>query len=270
MSNKLISSNKNILIAGILILLIGIGILGYFWNKKEVNPNPLIFPSPTLTPPEEAWKTYINSQLGFLIKYPQMVLGLYRCSPYKPHYVPLKVFEDNKNGVTYITQKYYYQAPYSEELKDYTEPCEKITYSLEMLQGEWEKSTLQENKIPFSLKSEKTLLGLGILVKSIKSESELNNFIKENYGPTCFMENKKSWNQEGVYDIAIKGSDWAKNGDLEPVMTCGWNYKYKILYAPEKNKIMSVKLGQDCNFGTGYTSESYKCYDEEMINSFKF
>ncbi len=163
-------NNKYIITAGILILIVA-GSLGYLW-KKGANPVPSV--SPTPTPPKEAWETYTNPQLGFSIKYPQSALGLYRCSPNKPFYAPIKVFEDNKNGVTYITEEYYYQAPFSEKLNDYTEPCNKITYSLEMLQNEWSKNDLQEGGQSFNLRSEKTLIGLGLLVKDIKNETELN------------------------------------------------------------------------------------------------
>lgn len=253
-------NNKYILIVGILIL-IGGGILAYSQKKENditiptpsASSAPVQSPAfssiPTLTPPPEIWETYTNSELGFSIKYPQMVYGSpYRCSPYKPFYVPIKVFEDNKNTITYITQEYYYQAPYSEELKDYTGPCEKITYSLKILQDK---------------------KGWGILIRNIKNETELNKFIKDSYGSGCFIENKTPWKQNGVYDIIIKGEDWDKfpgPGDT----TCSSNYKYKILYTPEKNKIMSVNLGQECSFVINPGTELFKCYDDEMINSFKF
>lgn len=265
MSNKLISSNKNILIAGILILLIGIGILGYFWNKKEVNPNPLIFPSPTLTPPEEVWETYTNSELGFSIKYPKMVYGVYRCSPNKPFYVPLKVFEDNINETVYITEEYYYD-DWDSKSQSNTGTCRKITYSLESLQSEEKNATFLDGT---HYPGWKPFLGWKILTSNTKNNSELNKFIKDNYGSGCFAGKKNPWKyQEGVYEITIKGEDWGR-ADLGTT-TCPWNYSNRILYAPGKNKAISVVLGQECGFGTDSSLQPYKCYDEEMINSFRF
>jgi hypothetical protein len=272
MSKELISKNKYIIIAIILIFGIGAGILGYLRNKKLTPPiasvspapiqSPATSPSPTpnpaLTPPPEIWKTYTNSQLGFSIKYPQMVYGVYRCSPNKPFYVPLKAFEDNKNGIVYITEEYYYEAPYNGELNKYTGPCEKITYSLESLIKEREKYSN-----PF--------LARVFVIKSIKNDTELNKFIKDNYGSGCLIGSKSPWKpQEGVYEIEIRGEDWNKGSDLGTT-TCPINYKYKVLYAPEKNnKVMSVGLGQECGFETDPASESHKCYDDEMIDGFKF
>ncbi len=273
---------KYILVVIILIFIISGGILGYFSNKKEAIPvsqkedikneeiqkekeTAPIIP----TPPEEKWKKYTSTELGFSIEYPEMVYGVYKCSPQKPFYVPLKVFEDEKNGTVYITQEYYY-SDWNSELQNNTGHCKKIIYSLELLQSEWRTSALWGENKPFSLLSEKTFLGWGILISNIKNDVELNKFIKDNYGPGCFAQNKKLWKQNRIYEIEIESEDRDKETDLGTT-TCPINYAYKILYAPEKNKIMSIKLGQECTFGTRYISEElYKCYDDEMINSFQF
>ncbi len=214
-------------------------------------------PIATITPPSEVWETYTNSQLGFSIKYPQTVYGVYRCSPNKPFYVPLKVFEDNKNGIVYISEEYFYEAAYNGELNEYTGPCEKITYSLESLTKEKES-----NGNPFLVRV--------FVIKNVKNDTELNKFIKDNYGSGCLVGSKNPWKQQnGVYEITIKGEDWDKGTDLGNT-TCPINSNTKVLYAPKKNKAMSVSLGQECGFGTDPNSQFYRCYDDKMINSFKF
>lgn len=246
--------NKNILIAIILIFGISAGILGYLKYKNETTP----IPSPTPAQPPEVWETYTNSQLGFSIKYPQMVYGVYRCEPLKPFYVPLKIFEDNENGIAYLTEEYYHEAPYNSELNDYTGPCKKITYTLESLKKEKGKYG-------------NPYLARVFIIKNIKNETDLNKFVKDNYGSGCFVEKKVLWkSQEGVYDIVLKGEDWDKETSLGTT-ACPISGDYKILYSPEKGKLMSVGLGQECGFGTDYNNQkTYKCYDKEIINSFKF
>lgn len=268
-----ISINKNVLIVAILISGIGAGILGYLQYKNNVIPRPSASPSasvppvissssaptPTITPPPEVWETYTNSQLGFSIKYPQMVYGVYKCEPKKSFYTPVKIFEDNGNGITYVTQEYYYQAPYSSELRDYTGPCEKITYSLESLKKEKE-----EYGNPF--------LAWVINIKNIKNDVELNKFIKDYYGSTCSIEKKTPWKQqEGVYEITLKGEDWDKEIKSEAAACRLAMSPLVILYKPGIQKIMSVDLGQGCVFGIIETDgKDYQCNDINMINTFRF
>ncbi len=199
--------------------------------------------------PEEKWETFKNSDLGFSIKYPQMVYGVYRCSPDKPFYVPLKVFEDKENGIAYISEEFYYDMPWDNELNKAAGPCKKYIYSLE------------------SLKAGDTWLARTIKIQHIKNDNDLNKFIKDNYGSGCFAGKKIPWEQQkGVFEIEIEGGDELDLGTT----VCPLNFTLKILYAPQKNKAMTVILGQECGFGTDTNSKSYKCYDEEMINSFRF
>ena len=111
-------------------------------------------------------------------------------------------------------------------------------------------------------------MGWAILIRSIKDEGELDKFIKEIYGSGCSAGNKQPWEQQdGVYEISVS-ADGTTLGDT----TCpiDWMNRIKVLYAPEKNKLMSVILGQECTFSTNPYSKPYQCYDEEMINSFRF
>ena len=219
-------------------------------TQKEEESAPVI-----PTPPEEKWITYTSSELGFSIKYPEIVYGnSYKCGSEKPFYVPLKVFEDDKNGIVYIVKEYFYKGKYDEKLGKYIGPCEKITRSLKSLQEGGRSG------------------GWAISTRNIKNENELNKFIKDSYSPGCFMESKNFWQQQtGVYEIGFGGFKDAKGNPtgLDNAV-CPVNYTYKILYIPEKNKAMSVKLGQECSFETDHNSKDYKCYDWEMINSFRF
>ncbi len=274
---------KYILIAVILAFIVCGGILCYFWNKEKTVPAPpvsitpaapisiptTITPSitPVPTPPPEVWKTYTSAELGFSIKYPEMVYGLYKCSNDKPFWVPLKVFEDKENGIVYITQEYYYD-DWNSETQINTGICEKITYYLGLLQNEWRENVSWDDS--YFLQAEKTYLGWGILVKNIKNETELNKFINDNYGSDCFISDKLSWKKSGIYEINI-GGKYNEEG-INP--KCPLHYAYKVLYAPKKNKLVSIKLGQECTFATitdpKRPSWSYKCYEEEMLDSFEF
>ncbi len=272
-----------LIITAILLLAVSGMVFCYFQNRKETAPVPSIskeenrkeassekeipvIPPPIPAPPE-VWKTYASAELGFSIKYPEMVYGVNRCESKNQFYVPLKVFEDKENGIVYITEEYYYDAPYDGELNKFTGPCEKIINSLELLQKE--KKEMQKGE--FSLWW-KPFLGWAISTRNIKNEDELNKFIKDNYIFECFMESKSPWQQQaGVYEIKLNGFKDANGNDTDlGNAVCPVNYTYKILYIPKNSKVMSVKLGQECSFTTNYDVENYKCYDEEMIDSFEF
>lgn len=248
-----------LLFVSILVSIIGSGVLNW---TKHVSQVPAeedgISKNTSLQEDEEIWNKYINSQLGFSMRIPKEVDVLFTCLSEKIFQVPVKVFEDIENGIVYISAEYYYETEWDSELETFTGLCEKVVYSLESIRSESEK---RENK-PF--------LGWTVLIRTVKNKDDLDKFIKEYYGSGCFAIGKIPWKQEGVYEISIRGENWARKGvDLENA-TCPLNYQYKVLYAPEKNKIMSINLGQECTFGTNPYSKSYRCYDEEMTSGFRF
>jgi hypothetical protein len=202
---------------------------------------------------EVVWKNYINPNMGFSMKIPSEVSGLYKCPAQETILVPVETFEDNENGVVYISQEYYYKAEWDSRLQEFSGSCKKIEYSSALLESEAEENY-----------THKPLLGWAIVVKNIKDESELDGFIKEIYGSGCSAGQKTPWTQSGVYEIPVLTDGTDLGNTTCPV---GWTSAKKVLYSPKENKIMSVILGQECTFWIKYSS---KCYDEEMVNSFKF
>lgn len=248
------SINKKCLIISTVLIIIICGLLFCYYARKG---NPTIKPiNDTITNIKEVdtstWKNYTNNQLGFSIKIPLEVPTLYRCPDNKQAgNTPLGAFEDNQNGSVYISQEYYYDANWNQPEQKYTGECNKITYSLEFLK--------KEGSRPF--------LGWKIIINNPKNDTDITNFIKQNFGATCTIESK-DLQVNGNYEIRIKGKDVGQN--LIDT-NCPTNFEYKILYSSEKNKLMSVILGQECTFGTNPSMQSsYQCYDNEMIDSFKF
>ncbi len=288
MNNNLLNSFRNfiktkwkIVLLVVILVFVMIGIIfGYYLVKKEVVVVPIEVPIEKEKSedelqenvlPEVIWIKYVNSQLGFSIDVPDKVHGCYRCYPKKVIEAPVKVFEDNENDIVYISQRHYYEAEYDSRLRKYIRDCEKIEYSLEIFKYEY---TEWKNFLDgFSVL--KPFLGWAIVVKTIKNEDELDEFIKENYGPKCHTGDKEFWKihpyQEGVYDVFVGGETDDKNTNLRATSCrAGWVGRIKLLYFSEKNKVMAVSLGSECTFQTNPQLQPYQCYDEEMINSFRF
>ncbi|MFA6096990.1 MAG: hypothetical protein WC788_05175 [Candidatus Paceibacterota bacterium] len=213
------------------------------------------------------WKRYANKTLGFSINLPGKVSGLDRCDSKDNFLVSLKTIEDNENNVVYIVPEYYFDDYYGEDIKNPkqgTSNCETKIYDLRLINDEV-KGIGMEGK--YISKPSNPFLGIAIKIVDIKNDMDLDRFIKEDYGAGCFAGEKNLWTeQEGVYDVNIKGEDWDKVAFGES--TCFVNYVAKILYYPEKGKVMSVKLGQEPNFYLDI--ENLRASDEDMINSFRF
>jgi hypothetical protein len=197
------------------------------------------------------WTLYQNTELGFSINIPSKIDTIYVCSDsIEKEYSPVIVFEDNEKGVVYISPEYYYNANWDIEESNYTNNCEKVVVSLDSLNNE---------KLP------KPSLGWKIIINDINTENDVLSIIKQNFGSSCNIESTNK--EDNDYNIKLKGDDWSSE---EGWGDCQINYSYKIVYSPEKNKIMSVIIGQECSFGMYLDIDSYYGYDEDMINSFKF
>jgi len=200
---------------------------------------------------EVIWSKYVNDEFGFSIDIPDKVCGWYSCEPRKAIQVPVKIFEDNENGIVYISQEYYYISKFDSALRKHMGECKK---------------TIERPK------GLKPRLGWAIVIKTVENEDELDKFIKENYGSGCEAKDKKFWetdyNQSGVYNISIGGEGDNMKTNLGTTSCAGaWTTRHKVLYFPEENKVMSVKLGQEPTF---FNNSHTAAYDEKMIDSFKF
>jgi|WetSurMetagenome_2_1015567.scaffolds.fasta_scaffold56142_2 hypothetical protein len=169
------------------------------------------------------WKEYVNDDFGFSIKIPQEISLVNRCSSDKGDFVGVKVFEDKENNSTYIIPEYYY------DRKEDLQKCEKIEYSLASIkkEGGW-----------------KPFLGWKIDVAEINNSEEIVKFIKNNFGEACTIGGQKE-EGDGIYNIEITGEDWSSQMTNS---TCPWEMHYKIIYLPEKHKLLSIKLGIDYDF----------------------
>jgi len=192
------------------------------------------------------WREYINERLGFSIKIPQEIRLLNRCSADAGAFVAVKVFEDTENNSVYIIPEYYY------DWKENSQKCEKIEYSLALIkeEGGW-----------------KPFLGWKIDVAEINDLEEMTKFIKSNFGEACIVGDQKDEGGD-IYNIKIIGDDWTNQ---RTESTCPWEMHYKIIYLPEKHKLLSVKLGIDYDFFV-YDSEvqgGLIDYGQEMLKSLK-
>ncbi|MDD3006088.1 MAG: hypothetical protein PHX30_00685 [Candidatus Pacebacteria bacterium] len=195
----------------------------------------------------EGWINY-NSSQGISFDYPKETMGT-DCDGKDSVPVPVKTFEDPENGYVYLTVN-----------------CED---TLDTLQ----KKTAQVSTGNSSYKQEKILGTWIIATAEVKNEQELSAFIKKHYGTGgCSMGEKKLTNrQNDVYEVTITGKDWNTPTDgFSASRSCKVDYAYKIFYAPEKNEVVSVVLGQDCTFNR--TDSIEDCYEEEdrIINSITF
>ncbi len=296
--NKII---KYILVAIVFIAIMAIGIL--IWQRKTAIPivqftptsvySPIIRESPVPTPTpelavsegilfalgdmriteEEAsfMNIYQNAQFDFSIKIPKNVLGTNDCidpgSTSKNFMVPLKIFNDVKSNMVFIVPEYYYHADTKWDSVNYTTQvglCKKIVYSLDLI-----KKEIAPDPESLIFGPPRTRTGWGIAIKSVVGDTDLDKFIKDNYGSGCFVEKKIPWmQQEGVYEIVIKGEDWDKGVSPE-ISTCQLPMSVlAVLYDSKIGKVMSANLGQEPTFYTDSTN--IRVYDKEMIKSFRF
>jgi hypothetical protein len=250
----------------IVFLLILSGAVLFQLNKKGPVPVSINLKSEVAVPKPidtSTWTDYTNNQLGFSIKIPPQVPTLYRCPDKQIGNTPVKAYIDDQNGAVYISAEYYYDADWSQPEQKYIGACDKITYSLESLKKE-------ESGKYASGRGSHPFLGWKIIINDPKDDNEVDSFVKQNFGSTCSIISK-DLQSDGNYQIVIKGRDLIENGEGIMDENCYTNFVYKILYSQEKHKLMSVILGQECTFGTDPSEQdSYQCYDDSMIKSFKF
>lgn len=252
---------KNILAVVLVVLITAISVLFYEISQKTKSPEPNIENSETATENDinannenqtekntdtngtaqkVSWKDYSNSQIGISFKYPENIYG---GTP--------RIVEDYQNQSIYLV------------FGDVVD--------IGLLREET-KLEITDNPITGAANDywvvNKPSSGWKIVTKSVQSENELNDFIKENYGSKCIAKNRKVSQQEDNYEIELNNYE-DLNGNPTDLgsATCPVNYVYKILYYPKINKAISIKLGQECNFG--YDVTGHDCYDQQMIDSIR-
>ena len=230
----------------------------YFLNKPNTA---LIVKKDNISVSEEnVFTKYTNTHLGFSINIPKEITGVYRCSPVENFMVPVKVFEDDQNGMVYIAPEYYYEAKWDSNLLKYVGPCEKIYYSADMLRKETTKNDLAFSNL--NVKTYEPRLGWAIVEKNVKNEEELGAVIKNMFGKGCDYT-KTAWKEKDIYEISFgekntKGLTFGSG-------VCSAGYSYKLFYIPSLEKIIFIKIGQDCTF---VDVKKNKCYIDKMIDSF--
>lgn len=196
------------------------------------------------------WNLYANSQLGFSIKIPSQVSGVNRCE-HSDFLVPVTVFSEEGNNSVYIVPEYYY------DRDSESGSCKKITYSLDLLINP-EKS----GSIFFA----RAFIGWRVVVIEVNNLEEVNKFIGDNFGKACVV-GSQTLNDKGFYEIGIIGSDWDTVGRIDS--TCFWELHYKILYSPEKHRLLSIRQGPDYDFFVQNPGGMIN-YDKEMLESIDF
>jgi len=179
---------------------------------------------------DDVWNKYINHELGFSIKVPKEVTHpdgacfwneaegdhSYRT---EDAVVPIKIFEERKK--VYVSTEYFYKLidVIEEGGRNYYSDCKKVENSLEKLKDpEYYRQRVWE-----------------IAVGSVRSEGELDGFVKEVFGSGCHADERSPASQSGVFDVRI-GGDYM---DEHPKTTCFVNYGYVLKYFPEERKVVA-------------------------------
>lgn len=238
---------KKILLPLAVVIVLGVGIVGYVLMQKGKTPvsqksNSTVTTSENkddsseTTVPKEGWKSYSSSKLGLSFQYPEKASNMVSGLDGADGFVPVKVTEDVEKGAIYITYG--------------------LSDTLQSLRSETVNATLEDGKPdPWTKPSH----GWMIVVKKIQGDDELNAFVKDYYGKGCYVDGKKELSQKGVYEITFKGEDWGKGADLGST-TCSWTPIYKILRAENSNMLISINRGGEASFDD----------EDGILNSIRF
>jgi len=235
------------------------------------------------------WKIYKNSNLGFSINVPQMVLGIDKCKNTKFE-APIVVLEDSQTHSVFIVPQYYYdeytlQASQDSDVEQITfeeddpvntgDPnlsdsdgdgrmdCRKKVYSLALVKLEIIGSYQRSSKIPML---GNPFAGVALRTGDVKDTEQLNDFIVDNIGAGCVLASKEAWaNQEGDYKLTVKKSGKTDNKGKE--LPCDTGKVTDIIYNPAKNKIAYFYLPADA---PRLLSDESEPFDQEMLASFRF
>jgi hypothetical protein len=199
---------------------------------------------------DDTWNLYTNEGLGFSMKIPKTAYlfgGSCADGNLGNDLVPIKVFSDEKE--TYITAESFYEYP-QDNL------CQKTVASLSIIQqraNQWKDNNYENDLFVPSY--------WRIIVAKVENDTELENFVKTNYGSSCTLGEKKL-SASGIYDVKILGDGLGLDTTKCPI-----NFAIALKYSPDLKKAATWGIGQAIIF----SSFDYKeTYDTEILDSFKF
>lgn len=171
-------------------------------------------------------KEYRNVRLGFSLLLPK-TMPTYMCDYQKPAaIVDVHAIENGDN--VYIGPAWY-------ESNDYlgSNPDGSGRY------GECKRHTMQPKNTEDYTRIIKT--------RVVKNDSEIQAFIKENFGKECGPFTRKPSMQNGIEDIAIQNVPLpgVTNASGLHDFACAANYVYVFKYNPATKRVLAMNLGQD-------------------------
>ena len=208
---------------------------------------------------DDIWYLYTNHNLKFSMKIPKNIYhGYGSCEwggTFDPSYrpvgaiVPVAIYELEDR--VFISTSYYYELG-GEVKKGYSAnflKCNKVDNSLSKLQ---DKNVFGEQKWE-------------VKAAQVKTDADLEKFIKDNYGTGCKIGKKKASSQNGVFDVLIDngGFDLAQS----IAHNCGINYMYYLKYSPQRHEAITWIFGQAYSFPK---NAGEGAYDNDMVKSFRF
>jgi hypothetical protein len=202
-----------------------------------------------ITSIDNTWNLYTNYDNGFSIKVPKVAAEYGgKCVDGKMDVetVPVKIFKDTLGA--YITFEYFYEYPTDNN-------CQKITNSFSIIDQRanlWKTNPQNHLFVPSNWH---------IVTAKVENDSELENFIKVNWGSGCKL-GEKTLNSSGVYDVKVQGDGL----DLSETK-CPINFVLALKYSSELKKVATWGVGQSVVFSANNFQTTY---DQEIIGSFKF
>lgn len=190
---------------------------------------------------ETTWVKYTNTMLGFSMDLPEEIDISY-FSFGKTINVTMKVAVFEDGDIVYISTD---KDIVCKDGQDFSQTCETkiVANSLDRIKnhrvysGSWKLTSQQ-----------------------VSNDSELESFLKQNFGSACSLGEKKSSVQNGVFDVEVKG-----DGKEPSISKCYlYDTRYAFKYYPAGNKAITWQLGLQASFCKN------KCYDEDMAKSFEF
>jgi hypothetical protein len=174
----------------------------------------------------ENGKEYRNERLGFSLLLPK-TMPTYMCDYQKPATL-VEVNAVEKGNDVYIGPAWYEENEYLGE-----NPDGSGRY------GECKRHEMQVTEDAYFTRIIRT--------RVVKNDSEIESFIKENFGKECGPFERQPSAQIGIEDLKVKNVP--RPGVKEPSglddFVCVTNYAYVLKYNPVTKRVLGMNLGQD-------------------------